>query len=84
MEEICLLTTVLLCGALAWVSDKLMKTKKELRYARAEIESVNYKADRLYSETRNLPERMFDKDGNEYVRLDCEFGGVFYSKISND
>ncbi len=84
MEEICLLTTVLLCGALAGVGNKLMKTQKELRDARAEIENVNYLADRLRSETRSLPERMFDKDGNEYKKIDCRFGGVIYSKISND
>lgn len=84
MEEICLLTTVLLCGALAGVGNKLMKTQKELRDARAEIENVNYLADRLRSETRSLPERMFDKDGNEYKKFECRFGGVVYSKISND
>ena len=84
MEEICLLTTVLLCGALAGVGNKLMKTQKELRDARAEIENVNYLADRLRSETRSLPERMFDKDRNEYKKFECELGGVFYSKISND
>ena len=84
MEEICLLTTVLLCGALAGVGNKLIKTKKELRDARVEIENVNYLADRLRSETRSLPERMFDKDGNEYKKFDCRFGGVLYSKISND
>ena len=84
MEEICLLTTVLLCGALAGAGNKLMKTQKELRDARAEIENVNYLADRLRSETRSLPERMFDKDGNEYKKFECRFGGVVYSKISND
>ena len=84
MEEICLLTTVLLCGALAGVGNKLMKTQKELKAARAEIESVKYTAVRLRSETRSLPERMFDKDGNEYKKVNCEYGGVFYSKISND
>ena len=84
MEEICLLTTVLLCGALAGVGNKLMKPQKELRDARAEIENVNYLADRLRSETRSLPERMFDKDGNEYKKFECRFGGVVYSKISND
>ena len=83
MKEICPLIAVISCAALIGVSIKLTKIKKELRYARAEIESINCKADRLYSETRSLPERMFDKDGNEYMKLDCEFGGVFYSKVNN-
>lgn len=64
------------------LSVELAKTKKKLDSARRELLRISNRANMLARDVRNLPNRLYDKDGNEYLKLEGEFGEAVYSKIS--
>ena len=70
-------TTVILGISLIALSIKAALLQRELNSEQEKLFRINAQTNIVIEEMRNLPRHLYDKEGNEYTRLDGEYGTIY-------